>query len=107
MCGAGPAPSVEYASIPTPWRVVMKSFLATITAILALAVIAVPALAMPADNGPKTAARAESPRPVAPTDGTAAIVYVLIGAGGALTLATGGYLAARVVAGRPARPNPN
>jgi hypothetical protein len=87
----------------------MKSFLATITAILALATIAAPALAMPADNGPKTTARAESsmPGPVTPADGTAAIVYVLIGAGGALTLGAGAYLGARVVAGRPARPNPN
>jgi hypothetical protein len=85
----------------------MKSLLATITAVLALATIAAPAPAMPADNGPKPAARAESPGPVAPADGTAAIVYVLIGAGGALMLGAGGYLGARVVAGRPARPNPN
>jgi hypothetical protein len=87
----------------------MKSFIATVTAILALATIASPAFAMPADNGPAPVAPASSrpPAPPARADGTAAIVYVLIGVGAALALSAGGYVGARVTTARLARPNPS
>jgi hypothetical protein len=85
----------------------MKSFIATATAILALAMLAGPALAMPADNGPKTVAQAPRTEstPVAPDDGTATIVYVLIGVGAALSLGAGGFLGARAVTQHHARPH--
>jgi hypothetical protein len=74
----------------------VKSLIATVIAIIALTTIAAPALAMPADNGPKTVAQAEPKQPlrVEAGTGTATIVYVLIGLGAATVLGGAAYLAA-------------
>jgi hypothetical protein len=80
----------------------MKCFIATWAAILALAVVAAPALAMPADNGPKTTAGTDAARParIKLDHGPAPIVYVVIGLGAVLTLTAAGYAGLRVVAHR-------
>jgi hypothetical protein len=74
----------------------MKSLIATVIAVIAPAAITAPALAMPADNGPKTVVQADRAQPlrVDADAGTAAIVYVLIGVGAAIVLGGAGYLAA-------------
>jgi hypothetical protein len=84
----------------------MKSLIATVTAILALAVITAPALARPADNGPQTVVRSDrvEPVPAAPDGGTATIVYVLIGLGAAVTLGGAAVWGARAVIASPRRP---
>jgi hypothetical protein len=80
----------------------MKSFLALLTVAAVACAIAVPALAMPVDSGPRPVAHVRHVAPVAPVgdDGTPAYVYVLIGCGAAAGLAAGGFLGARSVTRR-------
>ena len=74
----------------------MKSMIVTAIAVIALATITAPALAMPADNGPKTVVQADPKQPlrVEADAGTATIVYVLIGLGAATLLGGAAYLGA-------------
>jgi hypothetical protein len=83
----------------------MRSFIALVVVVV-LACTAVPALAVPTENSRPTAAHVERAAPPAPADdgGTAVVVYLLIGVGGGLALAGGGYLGARTVAARHLRP---
>ena len=75
----------------------MRSFTALLVAAALACVAAVPASAMPIDNGPAPATHARHATPAAPAgdDGTPAYVYVLIGCGAALSLGVGGFLGAR------------
>ena len=83
----------------------MKSILAMLLTLVALACSAAPASAMPADNGPPAARTTTLAGPAAPAPandpGTA--VYIIIGVGAALALGTGGYLGARAIHGRRIR----
>jgi hypothetical protein len=74
----------------------MKAMLVTVIAIVALATITAPALAMPADNGPKTVVQADTGQPprVQTDAGTATIFYVLIGLGAVTLLGGAAYLGA-------------
>jgi hypothetical protein len=74
----------------------MKSMIATVNAVIALATITAPALAMPADNGPKTVVQSDPGQAlrVEADTGTAMIVYVLIGLGAAIVLGGAGYMGA-------------
>jgi hypothetical protein len=80
----------------------MKSFIALLAVAAVACAIAVPASAMPADNGPGVVAHVRHAAPVAPVgdDGTPAYVFVLIGCGAAAALAAGGFLGARSIIGR-------
>ncbi len=75
----------------------MRSFTALLVAAALACVVAVPASARPADNGPAVVAHVQHAAPPAPAgdDGTPAYVYVLIGCGAALALGAGGFLGAR------------
>jgi hypothetical protein len=80
----------------------MRSFTALLVAAALACVAAVPASAMPIDNGPAPATHARHAAPAAPVgDGTPAYVYVLIGCGAALSLGVGGFLGARSAARHP------
>jgi hypothetical protein len=80
----------------------MKSFLSLLVALAVACVLAVPASAMPTDNGPQPVAHVQQATPIAPQsdDGTSALVYVLIGCAGAAALGAGGFLGARSVTRR-------
>ena len=81
----------------------MKSLVAVTAVILALRIVAVRALARPADNGPNTGAeadRAAQQTRIALDHGPATIVYVLIGLGAVLTLTAGVYISVRLVTQR-------
>jgi hypothetical protein len=75
----------------------MKAMLVTVIAVIALATITAPALAMPADNGPTTVVQAHHGQPlqVEADAGTATIFYVLMGFGAATLLGGAAYLGAR------------
>jgi|tagenome__1003787_1003787.scaffolds.fasta_scaffold20250671_2 hypothetical protein len=77
----------------------MKSLIVTVIAVIALATITAPALAMPADNGPKTVVQADPGQPlqVEADAGTATIVYVLIALGAVTILGGAAYLGAHRV----------
>jgi hypothetical protein len=81
----------------------MRSFITVLVAAALVCAVAVPALAQPADNGPRPVAQVERATPRAPAgdDGTPAYVYALIGAGAALSLGAGGFIGARSVTRRP------
>jgi hypothetical protein len=81
----------------------MRSFIAVLVAAALVCAVAVPALAQPADNGPRPVAQVERATPRAPAgdDGTPAYVYALVGAGAALSLGAGGFIGARSVTRRP------
>jgi hypothetical protein len=83
----------------------MKSTIAMLLTLVALACSAAPASAMPADNGPSPAGHTTPPRPGAPPDasGLGTAVYIVIGVGAALALATGGYFGARAIHARRIR----
>jgi hypothetical protein len=80
----------------------MKSFTALLVVAALACVVAVPASARPADNGPAVVAHVRHAAPAAPAgdDGTPAYVYVLIGGAAALSLGAGGFLGARSVGRR-------
>jgi hypothetical protein len=80
----------------------MRSFTALLVAAALACIVAVPASARPADNGPSAITHARHATPAAPVgdDGTATWVYVLIGCGAALSLGAGGFLGARAVGRR-------
>jgi hypothetical protein len=80
----------------------MESFISLLVAAAVACIVAVPASARPADNGPQAVPHVRHAAPVAPAgdDGTPAYVYVLIGCGGAAALAAGGFLGARSVTRR-------
>ena len=80
----------------------MKSFLSLLVALAVACVLAIPASAMPADNGPQPVAHVQHATPIAPQsdDGTPALVFVLIGCGAAAALGAGGYMGARSVTRR-------
>ena len=85
----------------------MKSTLAMLLTLVALACSAGPASALPADNGPpatRTTTLA-GPAAPAPADGPGTAIYIVIGVGAAVALAlgTGGYLGARAIHGRRIR----
>jgi hypothetical protein len=84
-------------------EVLMKSFIALLAVVGVACAIAVPASAMPIDNGPRAVAHVRHAAPLAPVgdDGTPAYVFVLIGCGAAAALAAGGFLGARSVTRRP------
>jgi hypothetical protein len=75
----------------------MRSFTALLVAAALACIVAVPASARPADNGPAAVTHVRHAAPAAPVgdDGTAAWVYVLIGCGAVLSLGAGGFLGAR------------
>jgi hypothetical protein len=83
-------------------EVVMKSFISLLVALAVACVLAVPASAMPTDNGPQPVAHVRHAAPMAPAsdDGTPAFVYVLIGCGAAAALGAGGFMGARSVTRR-------
>jgi hypothetical protein len=83
----------------------MKSIVATLLTLVALACTAAPALAMPADNGPPAAGHdtSRAPAPKTPDTGLGTTLYIVIGVGGALALATAGYGAVHVANGRRIR----
>jgi hypothetical protein len=80
----------------------MKSFISLVVVLALACAIAVPASAMPTDNGPRVVAHVRTPPRVAPVgdDRTPAYVYVLIGCSAALSLGAGGFLGARSVTRR-------
>ena len=80
----------------------MKCFVATWAAVLAVAIVATPALAMPADNGPATTSGSDRARAarIELDGGLAPTVYVLIGLAAVLTLSAGGYVGLRLAAHR-------
>jgi hypothetical protein len=86
----------------------MKSFIALLIAAVLACAAAVPALAVPADNGPRTVAHVKHAAPTAPAndDGTPAFVYVLIGVG-AFSLGAAGYMGARFAVTRQVRVRAN
>jgi hypothetical protein len=77
----------------------MKSFISLLVALAVACVLAVPASAMPTDNGPRPVPQVRQAAPITPPsdDGTSAFVYVLIGCGAAAALGAGGYMGARSV----------
>jgi poly(3-hydroxybutyrate) depolymerase len=81
----------------------MKSLIALLVALAVACMVAVPASAMPTDNGPRVVAHPHHATAIAPAsdDGTPALVLVLIGCGGAAALGAGGFLGARSVTRRP------
>jgi hypothetical protein len=83
----------------------VKSTITMLLTLVALACSAAPAFAMPADNGPPTAGRTTPAGPAAaePTGGLGTAVYILIVAGAAVALGTGGYFGARAIHGRRIR----
>jgi len=83
----------------------MRSFIAVVVAIVLASIAAVPASAMPIDNGPPPAAHVQRAAPIAPAsdNGTPAFVYVLLGCGALAAFGAGGYLGARSVS-RQLRP---
>jgi hypothetical protein len=80
----------------------MKSFFSLLVALAVACVLALPASAMPTDNGPQPVAHTSQASPIAPPsdDGSSALVYVLIGCGAAAALGAGGFLGARSVTRR-------
>jgi hypothetical protein len=80
----------------------MKSLFSLFVAVAVACAVAAPALAMPADNGPRVVAHVRQAAPVAPVgdDGTSAVVYVLVGCGGVAALGAGGFFGARSVTRR-------
>jgi hypothetical protein len=80
----------------------MKSLIALLAVVLTCAV-AVPAGASPIQDAPAHSRSAPVVVP-APDGDTAAIVYVLIGAGAALAFGAGGFMGARSVQTRRVRP---
>jgi hypothetical protein len=81
----------------------MKSFLTLLVAVAVACVLAVPASAMPTDNGLRPVPPARHATAIAPPagdDGASAFVYVLIGCGAAAALGAGGFLGARSVTRR-------
>jgi hypothetical protein len=83
----------------------VKSTIAMLLTLVALACSAAPASAMPADNGPPPAGRTAPARSGAPADanGLGTAVYMLIAVGAALALVTGAYVGARAIHGRRIR----
>jgi hypothetical protein len=75
----------------------MRTLVSLFVAAAVVCIVAIPASARPADNGPLPAARAHHATVAAPAgaDGTPAYVYVLIGCGAALALGIGGFAGAR------------
>jgi hypothetical protein len=75
----------------------MRSFTALLVAAALACVAAVPASALPIDNGPAPVTHARHAAPAAQVgdDGTPAYVYVLIGGAAAVSLGVGGFLGAR------------
>ena len=84
----------------------MKSFIAVVAAVVLVAAMAVPALAMPVDKGARPAASVKhvAPTPTASQGGTDTVAYVLIGVGAALAFGAGGYMGARSIGSRQGRP---
>jgi hypothetical protein len=80
----------------------MRSFTALLVAAALACIVAVPASARPADNGPAAVTHTRHAAPAAPLGdgGTPAYVYVLIGCGAALAFGAGGFLGARRVTRR-------
>lgn len=80
----------------------MKVLISLLTIVAVVCVAAVPASAMPTDNGPRPVAQTRHVAPVAPVgnDGMSALAYVLIGCGAAAALGAGGYMGARSVTRR-------
>jgi hypothetical protein len=83
----------------------VKSTIAMLLTLVALACSAAPALAMPADNGPPAVGSTTpaGPGAPAPANGLGTAVYIVIGVGAALALGTGGYFGARPIHGRRIR----
>ena len=83
----------------------MRSTIAVLAAVLALAVTAAPALSMPAYDSrsetivrPAAVAQPDGAVPAAPDGGAGALVVVLIGAAGLVAGAAGGFGAAHRLA---------
>jgi hypothetical protein len=103
-----PGPTVDASVCSSSKGVLVKCFIALLVAAALACVVAVPASAQPADNGPPSVPHVRHTAPVIPTgdDGTPAYVYVLIGCGAALALGAGGFMGAWSVTRRP-RPRAN
>jgi hypothetical protein len=103
MKGAARAPTVGGHLIASPSEVFMKSFISLLVVVAVAGVVAVPASARLADNGPRPVAHFQHATTIAPAsdDGTPAFVYVLIGCGGVAALGVGGLLGSRSVTRRP------
>ena len=80
----------------------MRSFVALLAVAALACAIAVPASAMPADNGSRVVTHVRHAAPVAPVgdDGMRAYVCVLVGCGAALSLVAGRFVGARSITRR-------